>query len=92
MYKNYNLDHWISTYDFNYYVSEFHPLFLKVFDTIEKSGIDIEDDEYLQDFFQYCYHVVKNPQCLIRTPWNSFKEFVEETKKLPLHDDTNDSE
>ena len=67
MYKNYNLDHWISTNDFNYYVSEFHPLFLKVFETLEKSGTDIEDREYLEDFFDYCRHVVNHP-CLVTTP------------------------
>lgn len=91
MNKSYNLDLWISTLEFNYYVSEFHPLFLKVFEAIEKSGTDIENREYLKDFFDYCYHVIKKP-CLINTPWDTFKEFVEETKKLPLHDDPNDSE
>lgn len=103
MNRNYNLEHWISScyYDYanhhgpiahyDFYVSEFHPLFLKVFETIEKSGINIEDREYLEDFFDYCRHVVNYP-CLVTTPCDTFKEFVEETKKLPLHDDTNDSE
>lgn len=91
MSRYYSHNHWISTNDFNYYISEFHQLFLKVFEVIEKSGTDIEDREYLKDFFDYCYHVIKKP-CLINTPWDTFKEFVEETKKLPLHDDPNDSE
>lgn len=100
MNRKYNLDYWISTnyYDpinrhnncYNLYVSEFHTLFLKVFKLLEENEVNIEDKEYLEDFFNYCCHTVERPW--LNKPFNSFKEFVEETKKLPLHDDTNGSE
>ena len=60
MNESYNLDLWISTLEFNYYVSEFHPLFLKVFEAIEKSGTDIENREYLKDFLIIVIMLSKN--------------------------------